>query len=111
MTMTKLPVHDTIFVEREIEIPESCPRCGVGFRSGSNLRVWDWAESGTDGHIDENGEFEGEDYAGGEAYRASAYTCAACAFVVALGGSYVMPPNVKPTSKALAQALAVARKE
>lgn len=87
-------IHDVVFIERRVTLPEACPHCRADFTEGSNLNEWDWNDSKVAGKLvsvpDESGTFEGAGYTEvGDTYRACDYWCGACGRQVVDGGAVV----------------------
>lgn len=66
--------------DREIDIPDKCPRCGAGFTgAGSSLVEWDWHDVG--GHVDiTSGDFEQGMSKDGDAFFPCSFWCSDCSW-------------------------------
>lgn len=92
--MPKLSIYETIWVEREVEVPERCPECGAPFvgLDSSNLLEIDWVDLEMQGRLIgiAGGEhaFEAtEHHSTGDVFHAAAVQCAACREAIVEAGN------------------------
>jgi hypothetical protein len=115
--MPKMSIYEAIYIEREVEIPEKCPKCGESFTEGAGLLEVDWVNLEMAGHVKSEPKEWGGDWHFnarqhheiGDEYRACLFQCAACLEVIQAAGSYVMSKECPVTALTLAQALREAK--
>jgi hypothetical protein len=78
----QIGISDIIEVERKVDIPEKCPKCGIKFDDGAKLNTWQYDStsqyleivSRKDGEI----EWGGSSFGGGEGYMIVKIDCGDC---------------------------------
>ena len=121
--MAKLSIYEAIFVEREMEIPESCPHCGVSFTHaesadpnadrGGNLLEVDHVNLEMQGHLERDRADWGfnalHHLEVGDVYHACLFQCAMCREIVATAGNCTIGKEQEVDGSALARAYLEAR--
>jgi len=114
----KMKIYDVLFIEREVEIPDACPKCGAVVRDAETnaLHEWNWRDESFSGHLAEGADKPATDAArgdltaptfkvaaqenAGDEFKPCAYWCE-CGEVFASGSMGVVGEQTPPTGENL----------